>query len=503
LHKGCKASRVMAERSRKPAYFAPAGGPEGEHRPQRKPQTADAYTDGSDTRPHASVAQADSNITGLRDMHTLVRRNQSLVLLAVLLSLGAGAVYLLLAPSRYIASATLIVDPAVSPVHEEYYIESQIQVMQSDAVARSVVEQLDLVEAGIWQDDEAFPRIRAAKRFVSWFVPALASDPDDGDPLQGAILTLRRNLTIARRAMTPVISISYNSTDPGRAADVVNTLVQAYTSHRRSGETAAAQQSIDSLTQRLNKLRLQLSAAERAVEDFKIANNIVGNGANQSLRAEQRLYDLSIPLDAARAATAQARARYESMQGVDEDSAGPEVRGALGGSETTVIQDRLPGAARQLAELHAGQEADAPRLVIPSTKRPNPEERQGAVEAHWKDDLDRAMKSQALLEKAFEEAAHQAKQVNQHRTRLRTFEASVETYRQLYGNMRQRYEETVQQGALPVNDSVQILIAARQPEDRSHPRPLLVFAFAGAFGLALGIGAAVVRERLPGGVAEA
>ncbi len=406
--------------------------------------------------------------TGLRDMLALIRGNIALILLMILLSLGAGWAYLTFSPPRYVASATLLVDPESATVPQEYYIESQTQMMRSDPVVRAVVDQLGLVNAGIAKDDEALfiDQARAAKRYLGQFIPALASAEKSGDKVQEAMQTLRRNLTISRPAMTPIMTISYDSTDAARAAAIVSTLIDTYGVQRRDGEMAAMQQSVVWLTQRLSELRLQYETAERAVESFRAANNIVGSGSNQSLLAEQRLYELSMQLEAARAGAGDA---VPSL-GVQPDAS----------DRTTGI---LP--ERRVAALDSGIATDAPQPV--GVQRPV---------ATPTSEPSEATRQLAALQGAFEEASLKVREINRQGARLRELEASTETYRTLYGKMQLRYEEAVQQTMVPEHDGVQVLIAAQQPRNPSHPRPLLVIVFAVAFGVALGVGAAVLREWL-------
>lgn len=501
------ADTVMVEHSRKPARSAATGSAGEQPRPGHGSERAETEDDAQDARrrppfsegidPRYFAMPSGADATGLRDMFALVRGNVLLILFMVLLSLGAGTAYLAYAPPRYIASATLLVDPSSSSIPEEYYIESQTQMMRSDLVVRAVIEELDLVEAGIEQDDRTLLRdhVQVAKQLVGEYageyVPALAFAPEEGDPVQGAVLTLRRNLNISRPAMTPVISISYNSTDPGRAADIVNTLVHTYTSQRRRDETTATRQSIEWLAQRLEELRQQLENAERSAESFRTANNIVGTGANHNLQAEQRLYELNVRLEVARAAVERARARHRGTQIMSEGLSGAPAGRAPTGREIAMLSARETAAEHGLTGFRLDLETDALGPISPTTELPGSDE---DARAHG-DELADALAKLASLEEAFNEAAGRAGEVNRQRTQLRELEASAEIYRTLHGGMLQRYEEAVQQGTLPVNDGAQVLIAARRPDSRSHPRPLLVFAFAGAFGIALGVGAAALRAR--------
>ncbi len=157
-------------------------------------------------------------------------------------------------------------------------------------------------------------------------------------------------------------------------------------------------------------------------------------------------------------------------------------------------------AAARLAELRIDFEGNQ---TGGDTATPEPdtavaEELRRVAETYARD-LDRAEAYQETLEQALAEAVRESKLINQNRIRLRELEDIAATSRSLHTSTLQRYEEAVQQSLLPVGDGVQVLISARTPDDKSQPRPLLVFAFAGAFGLTLGVGAALARERLTSG----
>jgi polysaccharide biosynthesis transport protein len=455
---------------------------DGGQRLRRQPQVTEAAS----FEPGTIAPPQD--VTGLRSIFWLIRENLLLILLLILLSIGAGVFYLAQAPSQYIASSTLLVDPATSSMPEEYYIESQTQTMRSDVLLRKVVEELNLVEAGIEQDDRSFflDHARAAKRFLGRYIPALASDPEEGDPVQGAVSILRRNLAITRAAMTPVITISYQATDPERAAAIVNTLIESYRSQRRTDETAGAQQSVAWLTERLAGVRQQLDDADQAIETFRTENKIVGSGANQSLLAEQRLYELSIQLEALRAAAEGSAARSEIRR--DARGNGPTVpqSAAPADREVAMLSDTLAMGERQ-----GRLELDTPVPASPLTGLSDPEP--GRSQEQQGPD---ALAKRSALEEAVEEAARQAGQMNRAIAHLGELEASAEIYRSLYTSMLQRYEEAVQQSLLPVSDGAQVLIGARTPDRRSHPRSLLVLVFAGLFGVTLGMGAAALRVHL-------
>ena len=89
--------------------------------------------------------------------------------------------------------------------------------------------------------------------------------------------------------MTYVIQISFWRKSPEKAARIANAIAEAYISDQLQSKFEASQRAESWLQERVTELRQQASAAEKAVLDFKLANNIMTSDGR--LVDEQRISD--------------------------------------------------------------------------------------------------------------------------------------------------------------------------------------------------------------------
>ena len=74
---------------------------------------------------------------------------------------------------------------------------------------------------------------------------------------------------------TNIIKVSYSSTDPVKARDVVNTLVQAYLDQSLSFKTEEASRTVSFVDEQLKGTRSELDQSEKNLQAYKSANGVV------------------------------------------------------------------------------------------------------------------------------------------------------------------------------------------------------------------------------------
>ena len=93
--------------------------------------------------------------------------------------------------------------------------------------------------------------------------------------------------------------------------------------------------------------------------------------------------------------------------------------------------------------------------------------------------------------------SHNRKTTNQAQVALRELESTAQSYRAMYDSFLQRYAESVQQQSFPISDA-RVIAEASPPLGKSGPKTWLILVMSTAGGLALGIGAGLVRELING-----
>src|SRR5262249_10800031 len=117
-----------------------------------------------------------------------------------------------------------------------------------------------------------------------------------------------------------VIDINFESASPERAAQIANAIAQAYITEQFEAKYQVTREGSKWLEGRIRELRDHVSAAEKAVVDYKAKNKIVDAG-NGRLMTEQQLTDLNSQLTIARAKASEMRARLDGISVALNDSA--------------------------------------------------------------------------------------------------------------------------------------------------------------------------------------
>lgn len=198
---------------------------------------------------------------GFGEIEVLLKRYGPLVLTTAFAGMVIGALWALMTPASYTASAQLVIDPkAVQLSREEAreqsgaveaaQVESQMAVMRSDRIAGIVIKRLNLLTE---------PMFAAAARS--------ASSPDIAVQTAAAVLTSA--LSVRRQGLSYVIDVSFMAPDPALAAKVATAVAEAYVEDARNARTGAATVGAEWLERRVAQLRQNMNDAALALQEFK------------------------------------------------------------------------------------------------------------------------------------------------------------------------------------------------------------------------------------------
>ncbi|MBI5260657.1 MAG: AAA family ATPase [Bradyrhizobium sp.] len=202
-----------------------------------------------------------------------------MILAFLALTVGSSAAYLLFATPRFTAEAVLYIEkPKIRPVQldsassdssvDSKTVDSQVEILKSDAIAVSVIRSLQLAE------NAAFMRTRTA---------GLTAEQD-------AMRVLRRNLSVSRVGLSAVIKINFTDSDPRQAARIANAVANAYIENRINAANHAAETATNWLEARLRDLQKKAADAEKQVQEFQSKNEVDEQARLTELRANARTY---------------------------------------------------------------------------------------------------------------------------------------------------------------------------------------------------------------------
>lgn len=481
---------------------------------------ATEYADGS----YAAGSGARPSI-GITDIFEALRRNWRFPLYGLLIGLALATVAYVYIPTPYKSSARVLVDRSVSrylqtnkisdqPTFDEGEIGSQVYVLSSDSVILPVVKALGLAHD---REFAGLPKMGGArisdylgdlKRSIFGATPSEQGDPEVNALERAAAEAVVKGLTVTREDVANVINVAFESSDKFKAARIANAIADTYIATSMDAKLQSTKVASHWLQDRLVELKKQVADADRALEDFKTANNLkTGTGGpNAELRAS-----LNTQLTAAQIATAEAKNRLERIQKgtldqvtsmVSADALNNSARSgminfAMNNSDLVRLRSQHRDAASKLAEVTArvgSQHEIALKL------RRQTDDLKNAIEAEERRIADAYVNEyQVAAAREAELSASAAKLFggSDATNELRELESTAETLRNLYNNTLQKFKETntIETGSVPIQ-SARVISRAAPPLAKNSKKALVAMGGSLFLCLFLGIGAAVGREFL-------
>lgn len=234
--------------------------------------------DGPDS-PESMPPEFRSPIESLTEVLAFIRRRLSTILLTCTITVGIGLLYLITAVPTFTAGAELIVDSKAAPgdaVSVSTIVDSQIGVLKSQDIAREVVQRLGLAEDPEFARKDGF--VRGTARSISQLLGWSRSEGKSG-AIHRAVETFERKLSVERAGVTYIIRISFESTDPERAAKILNTVAETYVAAQLNAKYASSLRGEQWVKDRLNELSSRASAARKALADYKSRKDVAESTA--------------------------------------------------------------------------------------------------------------------------------------------------------------------------------------------------------------------------------
>ena len=438
-----------------------------------------------------------------------IHRQFPVILSVVLLTIGLAAVYIFTTPPLYSAEARMMFDTGKVQLFEHSILgqdpvnsammDSQLEILKSENFALSVIENLHLTE---YPEFAEFHGGLIGNLVSNLFKSNKNETKSELEVTRRVMRAFEDRLTVSRVGMAYVIEIGFKSIDPVGAAQIANAVADTFIADQVEAKYHTIRNTAAWLQDRLNELRGQASAAERAVVEYKTKYSIVDSGGR--LTNEQQLTELNTALVKARADTVEAQARLDRLsQILRSDDFNPEAT-ELAAVTDTLHSDIISKLRQQYLEL-AQREAlfsnrlGANHLAVVNLRSQMREIRRSILDqmkqiaAAYNSDYDIAKVREDSLEKSVAATITGSQATNKAQIDLRQLESAAQTYRALYDNFQQRYMDSVQQQSLPMTEA-RIITRASRPSAKSSPKSLLILAAATMGGLVLGLGLAMLRE---------
>jgi len=189
---------------------------------------------------------------------------------------GVALLYLIAATPKFTAEADLVIElkaPLGDAATVSTIVDSQIGIIKSESVARAVIQKLDLLK-----DPEFVGRnsvLRTLLRSIGLIKPET-----EASVMQRVVDSFQRRLSAKRIGLTYLVATTFDSADPNRAAQILNTLAETYIALQMDAKYSSTLRDETWIKGRLNELSARASAAQKALEDYYKNKTNTADSAN-------------------------------------------------------------------------------------------------------------------------------------------------------------------------------------------------------------------------------
>ncbi|HET7214146.1 MAG TPA: GNVR domain-containing protein, partial [Terriglobia bacterium] len=461
------------------------------------------------------------------DIHYILRilrdHRRSILISGIAVMLLALAVSLIMTPT-YRSRATIEIKEATPDIESLQQlqsrsavpndvvlteVETEIGILQSDSLARKVIDQVILAKppkgstgilSGTWH------------AFVRWYtgadpedttghdagspaqVNAQAADPVlDMDPkaYQHLVDRFKSSLKVSRVGSSRLVQISYDSNDPRLSARVVNAVVSNYLQlHEKATENFTKM-----LAEQVNDARNELETSEQKMTQYARNNDLLyldtSTGTTQNVVSE-RLRLLQDQLTTAQADRYQRQSVYSLIQKGDYGS----LPGVFQDKLLQTLTEKVADLKTQYAQLSSTFTDSYPKVKqvksqLEAAEKTLARERQRAA-ANITNDYLASVRRETLLVQAFQQQKNAANRVAEKSTQYNILKRNADSDNQLYENILQKVKEASLVARIKANN---VGVIDRAVPEFLPVKPKIVFnlALGLVLGLGLGIGIAFIR----------
>jgi succinoglycan biosynthesis transport protein ExoP len=463
----------------------------------------------TDGAAHPAIGPVQPEVS---DLLGIARRGWLLIVAGTLFGLVCALLLLSTMPPIYKAGSRIAFERTLpkymqmnkvsnEPIIDDYDTLGQTYVISSERILLRTIRSLSLASdpefVGGKESQTLGSRVRGLVQSIASTSHSTESQPNDPEKI--ALNGLLRNLSVSREDVASVLTVAFSSRDPSKAAAIVNSIVDTYVDDTIAGKMKSTNVAGKVVQERVEELKQQAKDAERAVLEYKMANNLVGAGTN-TLSGEQ-LATLQAHMTNARVAMAEARARMERIA-KDPDAS------ALFAPDNDLIA-RLRSELLDLSARAKDIEGRVGKDHLAAVKvRNRMEEVREAISTEQKRIAASFGKNYELARAQYDElSATMSRAVGEEgansdtKARLRELESAAETLRNLYNQALLQSSQMGRVEAQPaITPDVRVLNRASPPlQTESSKKRWLILAFGSAIGLLLGV-AIVFARNFPFGV---
>lgn len=442
---------------------------------------------------------------------SLLRRRYRTIIAVSAVCLLAGVAYSLLATKQYTATALIEIkrenENLVSigssqaqqmMVDQEFY-ETQYGLLRAQSLAERVATDLRL-----YDNRNFFEELGGID--PSWEQGGRFTPASRADRVRAAGAILLGHISINSERNSRLVRIKFVSSDAALSKKVVDAwsrgFVQA-TLERRYGATAYARNFLEG---RLKQLRERINQSERDLVRYAGQQGIVNlpgaSGGRDGQMSERSLVDSDLETLNTELAKATA-SRIEAESRLDTPAA--QASEALSNQAIATLRQERATRAAEYAKLMTQFEPDYPPARQVKAQLDQLDRSIAAEENRVGGSLRRiyssALERENLLKSRVSSLKTGVLDARQRSIQYNIYLREVDTNRQLYDALLQRYKEIGVAGGVGANN-ISVVDGAELPLAPSWPKMFIILALAVAGGTVLGFGVALLQEQLDRAISD-
>lgn len=378
----------------------------------------------------------------------------------------------------------------VDSSQQEYY-QTQFEILNSRTLSERVIDVLEIAEHQEYQ-----PR-KSAFKLPFRLSPEVS--PSQEQKRVALVNQFRSNLIVSPIRNTQLVTIGFESNDPELAAEVANSIGEAYIDSHLEAKLELTQKASEWLTERLSGMRDSLQQSEISLREFQEQENLIDVSGVQTLTAKEldeqtrrlvearkQVASAKNQMDAAGNSEGPYQFSWESLSSVLKDSLAQNLRIEEASAEKAYSEvskrygPKHPTYVATVSNLESASQAYQARVLQIVRGLGN----------HYRE----LLSNQRDIEESLEESKQEIQEINRKSYQLSQLQRSVNTNKQLYDMFFQRFQETNQTDFAAAN--ARFVDRAVRPFEPTKPNKPLIIGAAGVLSLLFGIFLVFVRHSL-------
>jgi capsular exopolysaccharide synthesis family protein len=380
-----------------------------------------------------------------------------------------------------------IYESSASFLETEAYLETQCEVLRSEALAQRVINELNLHQDPRW--------IQPDQGILRWLQRVTASSGDRGEDFEQTE-KLIENLEIQPIGRSRIVEVSYCSPYPNLATSIVNTLAEDFIQYNMESRYSTTSKAASFITGHLGKLKKRIEESERELVDYVRKHEIVNFTETDNI-ITQRLADLNRRRTQVETDLIVKQAEYSEIQHTTAEKLPQTVKN----EGISKLESRLHELEQSLANLTSVHGAKWPEVIrvrheISEVGEQLQEERELALREAVEQariDYEVAQNSYNGLMRALQQQRQLATNASEASIQYSLLRRDVEANKEVYEGLLQRVKEASVAAGLGSVD-IQVIDFGKLPSAPHRPLTFLNLLLGLVVGLMSGFGLALAVE---------